>query len=648
MTGDAPRRRPADRDRDERRDGAHGHEPAPRAVDRGDPRPGRRPGRTGRGPVAGAAARRPRRAQAARARRGARARALHDRPRRGARRPGLRGLLRRAGHQPPRRPRCARRSRPASTSTARSRSARTSRRRSSCGGSPRTPASSTASCRTSCSCPGCGRSRACSTAARSAASSRCAASSATGSSPARSRRRSARRGTTAREDGGGIIADMFSHWRYVLDDLFGNVEGVFALGATHLPTRYDEASEPYDATAEDAAYAIFELAGGVVAQLNSSWCVRVDRDELFELQVDGTEGTAVAGLRDCRIQPGAATPRSTWNPDLPDPVRHREAWLPVPGERARQRVQVPVGALPAPRRARRAVRLGLRRRGARRPARRAGPEVVARAALDRGAGAVTTAVGELRLPRADGALEPYAPGEPAAFDAVAEPPASRVALAAAHVVADPLAYAPGGPAVLDWEATLAFRRHLWAHGLGVAEAMDTAQRGMGLDWPAARELIRRSAAEARACGGRIAAGAGTDHLTAGTLAEVRARLRGAVRVRRGHGRAGDRDGLARARRRRHRGRRLPRGLRRGAGAARAARDPALARRGVRPAAARLLGRPGPRSRRRRPDRRSSRPTPARSTASRSRCSTPAARSRCGGGCPTASACTPATTSTTPS
>jgi Protein of unknown function (DUF993) len=136
---------------------------------------------------------------------------------------------------------------------------------------------------------------------------------------------------------------------------------------------------------------------------------------------------------------------------------------------------------------------------------------------------VSTATGAgLRLPRADGALEPYAPGEPAAYDAVAEPPAARVALAAAHVVADPLAYEPGGPAVLDWEATLAFRRHLWAHGLGVAEAMDTAQRGMGLDWPAARELIRRSAAEARACGGRIAAGAGTDQLTAGTVADVRA------------------------------------------------------------------------------------------------------------------------------
>jgi predicted dehydrogenase len=133
------------------------------------------------------------------------------------------------------------------------------------------------------------------------------------------------------EDGGGIVADMFSHWRYVLDELFGSVRAVCALGATHIPVRHDERGEPYDATAEDAAYAIFELADGVIAQLNSSWCVRVDRDELFELQVDGTDGTAVAGLRDCRLQPAAATPRAIWNPDLPDPIGHRAAWLPVPG-----------------------------------------------------------------------------------------------------------------------------------------------------------------------------------------------------------------------------------------------------------------------------------------------------------------------------
>jgi predicted dehydrogenase len=133
------------------------------------------------------------------------------------------------------------------------------------------------------------------------------------------------------EDGGGIVSDMFAHWRYVLDELFGSVNGVFAHAATHLPIRYDERGEPYEATAEDAAYAVFELSDGVVAQLNSSWCVRVNRDELFELQVDGTDGSAVAGLRDCRVQPAVATPRATWNPDLADPIDHRAAWLPVPG-----------------------------------------------------------------------------------------------------------------------------------------------------------------------------------------------------------------------------------------------------------------------------------------------------------------------------
>ena len=132
------------------------------------------------------------------------------------------------------------------------------------------------------------------------------------------------------QDGGGIVADMFSHWRYVLDELFGAVRGVYALGATHLPARHDEDGRPYDATADDAAYAIFELAGGAIAQLNSSWCVRVDRGELFELQVDGTEGSAVAGLRECRIQRAADTPRAVWNPDLPDPIDHRAAWEPVP------------------------------------------------------------------------------------------------------------------------------------------------------------------------------------------------------------------------------------------------------------------------------------------------------------------------------
>ena len=132
------------------------------------------------------------------------------------------------------------------------------------------------------------------------------------------------------EDGGGIVIDMFCHWRYLLDHLFGAVRTVTALGATHLPERFDEAGAPYAATAEDAAYAIFELDGGAVVQLNSSWCTRVDRDELLELHVDGTEGSAVAGLRDCRVQPGSATPSAVWNPDVSNPIDFRAGWTEVP------------------------------------------------------------------------------------------------------------------------------------------------------------------------------------------------------------------------------------------------------------------------------------------------------------------------------
>ncbi|MFZ0088088.1 MAG: Gfo/Idh/MocA family oxidoreductase [Solirubrobacteraceae bacterium] len=132
------------------------------------------------------------------------------------------------------------------------------------------------------------------------------------------------------QDGGGIISDMFCHWQYTLEHLLGAPRSVCTTATIHLPRRTDEMGAPYETTAEDAAYALFELDGGVPVSMNSSWCVRVNRDELFELQVDGTAGSAVAGLRDCRIQPGELTPRSVWNPDLPDPVSHRQAWTPAP------------------------------------------------------------------------------------------------------------------------------------------------------------------------------------------------------------------------------------------------------------------------------------------------------------------------------
>ncbi|MES2463101.1 MAG: Gfo/Idh/MocA family oxidoreductase [Armatimonadota bacterium] len=133
-----------------------------------------------------------------------------------------------------------------------------------------------------------------------------------------------------KEDGGGIIVDMLCHWRYVLDNLFGEVKAVSCLGATHIKRRLDEAGKPYECTADDSAYATFELATGVIAQFNSSWTVRVRRDDLLTLQVDGTKGSAVAGLRGCVIQPHGATPRPTWNPDIDSPIKFFDNWMDVP------------------------------------------------------------------------------------------------------------------------------------------------------------------------------------------------------------------------------------------------------------------------------------------------------------------------------
>ena len=221
----------------------------------------------------------------------------------------------------------------------------------------------------------------------------------------------------------------------------------------HPRARGRAAASATRATADDAAYGVFELEGGIVAQLNSSWAVRVFRDELVEFQVDGTHGSAVAGLRRCRIQPREATPRAVWNPDLEAPEDFRSQWLEVPdneefdnGFKVQWEAFLRHVAEDAP------FPWDLARGRQGRAARPARPALGRRGAAARGAGAE----------RMSG---------------------HRVAFAAAHVVADPLA--PNGPGAprLDWEATLAFRRHLWSHGLGVADAMDTAQRGMGLDWP---------------------------------------------------------------------------------------------------------------------------------------------------------------------
>jgi predicted dehydrogenase len=135
-----------------------------------------------------------------------------------------------------------------------------------------------------------------------------------------------------KKDGGGIILDMLCHWRYVLDNLFGEVKAVSCLGATHIPHRWDEGGKKYRATADDAAYATFQLAGGTIAHFNSSWDVRVRRDDLLTLQVDGTKGSAVAGLRGCKVQSYGKTPKPVWNPDIAQPIDFFAGWEDVPGE----------------------------------------------------------------------------------------------------------------------------------------------------------------------------------------------------------------------------------------------------------------------------------------------------------------------------
>ncbi len=395
------------------------------------------------------------------------------------------------------------------------------------------------------------------------------------------------------QDGGGIVLDMFPHWQYLLEDLFGPVSAVYARRATHLPRRWDEAGEPYDVTADDAAYAVLEFASGAVASVNSSWAVRVNRRELLELQVDGTHGSAVAGLRNCAVQHKVSTPMPVWNPDLPDPLDYQAMWTDVPdnmdfdnGFKAQWELFLRDAALGRPFRwdlfaGARGVQLA---------------ELAMRSSAE--GRRVEVTAGDTRmsaritLPGRAAPLEVAAPGWAAGYP----PPTSRRVYAAAHV-----ASIDGGD-LIDWEATLRFRDHLWSHGFAVAEAMDTAQRGMGLSWWLARELIASTAerAAARRAAGRfagLACGAGTDHLAAGkghSITGDHRRLRRPAGVRSGGGPVGRRGVILMASRALAAAARGPRDYLDVYGAvlkqATPAGHPALARRGVRPGAARLLGR----------------------------------------------------------
>jgi predicted dehydrogenase len=133
-----------------------------------------------------------------------------------------------------------------------------------------------------------------------------------------------------KEDGGGLILDMYPHWRYLIDNTVSPIRSVLCHGAIHIPQRWDESGMPYASTAEDAAYGLFELENGVVAQFTTSWATRPYRDEIGEWQLDGTHGSAIAGLRDCKVQARSNTPMPVWNPDIPNPIDFRAGWLDVP------------------------------------------------------------------------------------------------------------------------------------------------------------------------------------------------------------------------------------------------------------------------------------------------------------------------------
>ena len=385
-----------------------------------------------------------------------------------------------------------------------------------------------------------------------------------------------------KEDGGGMTTDMFCHWNYVLEGIIGKVKSVNAKTATHIPARWDEAGKEYKATADDASYGIFELEtpGGddVIGQINSSWAVRVYRDELVEFQIDGTHGSAVAGLNKCVAQQRAHTPKPVWNPDLPVTESFREPVAGSPRQRRTgQRLQAAVGRIPARRRRRPRTPLRPALRSPRRAAGRARPAVLGRAPHHRHPGdhALMTS---LILPTDDGGTREYRLQGSHLWAKPTAPLTARRAYAAAHVIPEVAAdNTPGAPARLDWDATLAYRHELWSYGLGVADAMDTAQRGMGLDWAATQQLIKRTGVEAAsvvaagnaATAGKsvrdlVSCGAGTDQLDIATLPDGRGRPPGrhrrlprADRRRQRSRPQGHPDGLPRPGQGRQRRRRLP-------------------------------------------------------------------------------------------
>ena len=302
------------------------------------------------------------------------------------------------------------------------------------------------------------------------------------------------------EDGGGIVLDMFCHWNYVLENLFGSVESVIARAVTHIPQRWDEDRRPTTPTPTMRPTRSSSSRAASIAQLNSSWCVRVHRDELVEFQVDGTARKRGRRPAHCVIQHRANTPGRSGTPTCRPRTPFASSGSRSPTTRESTTGSSCSGSSSS----------GTSSRTHRIPYDFAsgarGVRLAEAALLSSAEGRRVELVGSsrmtpsVRLPRADRTCSAYQLREPVAYPRAGRP--DRLAASRSPPpTSSPTPFGenvPGAPATLDWDATLAFRRHLWSYGLGVAEAMDTAQRSMGLDWAATRELITRSAAEARA------------------------------------------------------------------------------------------------------------------------------------------------------
>ena len=384
---------------------------------------------------------------------------------------------------------------------------------------------------------------------------------------------------------------MLCHWRYVLDNLFGEVKAVSCLGATHIPQRWDEDGKPYKADADDAAYATFQLDGErhrahQLVVVRRACC----RDDLVTFQVDGTHGSAVAGLHDCMVQPRQAHAAAGL-----EPGHEADAWIFYAGgsrcptsqafdngfkvqwemfiRHVRRRA---VQIHPARGRQRACSWSKLRMQELERAALGRRARAVRRMTDEpHGADPAARAQSGCRAPIAR--WKRFSCPRRSLFPTGSSAKLNRIAFAAAHVVADPLAdNDPWLDCAIDWDATIAYRQHLWGLGLGVAEAMDTAQRGMGLDWPTSLELIRRSLDAARdvPATALVFSGCGTDQLAPATRASVDDVIRAyeeqmaAIEAAR---RPPDRDGEPRAGPRRARARPTTPGLRPRAARRRASR-----------------------------------------------------------------------------